>query len=132
MKDRPEGLSFSFGHGVECYNLTVTRILKIKLAVISLAFAASCLTAVLAAGPSYDLADPGIFSNRFLGPPGSELGNGVLRGHYTFDLGDLNGDGIRDIAMGAKFASTAGRIQNGAVYVVYGPLPSGPDQYHPI
>jgi hypothetical protein len=54
-----------------------------------------------------------------LGAPGSGAGSAVAR------LGDLNGDGRPDLAIGAPFASLPGRPNAGVVYVVLGSSASG-------
>jgi hypothetical protein len=45
--------------------------------------------------------------------PGDELGSSVASG-------DVNGDGIDDLILGASAADTAGRIDAGAAYVIHG------------
>ena len=40
-------------------------------------------------------------------------------------IGDVNGDGLSDVAVGAPFSSWDGRIDNGSVYVVYGRRTAG-------
>jgi hypothetical protein len=45
--------------------------------------------------------------------PGDNLG-------FTVAAGDVNGDGIDDVLVGARFASEGGRLSLGKVYVVYG------------
>ncbi len=38
--------------------------------------------------------------------------------------GDVNGDGVDDVIIGARWADSLGQTDNGEVYVVYGPLPA--------
>lgn len=43
----------------------------------------------------------------------------------TVSVGDLNGDGINDLAIGARRADPAGREDAGEGYVIFGPLAAG-------
>jgi len=49
-------------------------------------------------------------------------GNGLseLAGRSVAGIGDINGDGIDDVAIGAPWADSSQFFQNGAVYVVFG------------
>ena len=49
---------------------------------------------------------------------GPTLANGDYFGHSLASLGDLNGDGITDLAVGASKDNTGGAL-NGAVYVLF-------------
>ena len=51
---------------------------------------------------------------RIIGPSGSFAGSSIAGG------GDLNGDGVDDLLVGAPRAAVAGRGRPGAVYVVFG------------
>ncbi|MCH8134818.1 MAG: FG-GAP repeat protein [Proteobacteria bacterium] len=48
--------------------------------------------------------------------PGDRLG-------YTVEVGDVNGDGAPDLAIGAYWATPEGRFRAGEAYVIFGPLP---------
>lgn len=47
-------------------------------------------------------------------------------GHAIAALGDVNGDHVPDLAIGAPSASPLGRLRAGAVHIVYGGVASGP------
>ena len=49
---------------------------------------------------------------------------------HSFEFGDLDGDGNTDYLVGGKFASTGTNIEEGAVYVYYGPLMGSYDSAH--
>lgn len=72
-------------------------------------------------GATLDLAQPTGEGMTILGSPGTGLG-AALAG-----IGDLNGDRVPDIAVGAPSASPEGRARAGSVFVVFGrsstPLP---------
>lgn len=62
-----------------------------------------------------DLAAPGSGVVRFVGAaPGERLGDSLAA------LGDVNGDGLADFAIGAPGADPGGRADAGAVYVIFG------------
>ena len=77
--------------------------------------------AYLIYGPStsgtYDLGSPLSTDARFIGADdGDEAGSSLWGG------GDLDGDGTPDILIAARYADTATEADNGAVYVVHGPV----------
>ena len=62
-----------------------------------------------------DLAAPGAGVTRFTGAaPGERLGDSLTA------LGDVNGDGLMDFALGAPGADPGGRADAGTVYVIFG------------
>ena len=69
------------------------------------------------AQPTVDLRDQ---ANVVLGG----LHRGAAAGYAVGGLGDVNGDGHDDLAVGAPGASALGRLEAGAVYVVLGPARS--------
>jgi hypothetical protein len=100
-------------------------------------FADVLVGAPLADGPADDRTDAGeayvIFGAASL-PPMVDLAEGtadlILYGEaahdnfgFTVAAGDVNGDGIDDVLVGARFATDRGRGSVGAAYAVYG----GPD-----
>jgi len=58
-------------------------------------------------------ADPAL-GYRIIGEAGGALGSAISA------AGDINGDGIGDILVGAPVADVAGRTDSGAAYVIYG------------
>jgi hypothetical protein len=67
-----------------------------------------------------------------VGTPGDTSGLLILGAHggegagtSVAGIGDVNGDGLSDVAVGAPFSSWDGRIDNGSVYVVYGRRTAG-------
>lgn len=62
----------------------------------------------------------GSVTTRLDGSPGSRAGAGVA------SVGDVNGDGIGDVAVAAPWQSQTGRFTSGSVYVVFGPVPGTP------
>ena len=82
---------------------------------------AAIMTAVLAAGPAawagvgYDLANGTSFNAAFDGEQ--------VEGRLTpCAAGDLNGDGIPDLAMASMRADHIGRADAGSIFVAYGPV----------
>ena len=51
----------------------------------------------------------------------SDLGDAVGRGDNLGPVGDLNGDGVEDLALGNPYDETGG-VQAGACYLFYGPI----------
>ena len=41
-------------------------------------------------------------------------------GRWVSDAGDINGDGVDDLAIGARYADPGGRESAGETYVVFG------------
>jgi hypothetical protein len=52
-------------------------------------------------------------------------GGGDGAGTSVAGIGDVNGDGLADVAVGAPFSSWNGRTDNGSVYVLYGRRTAG-------
>ncbi len=87
-------------------------------------------------GGSVDLRSPvfAVSTLRLVGCPGARdkevavdtrvRADGVAANNYAgseiANVGDVNGDGRPDLAVVAPYASTNGKTQNGAVYIVYG------------
>jgi len=97
-------------------------------------FADLLIGAPLADGPADDRTDAGeayvIFGGPSL-PPVIDLADGAAdltlfgrEAHdnlgFTVASGDVNGDGIDDVLVGARFATDTGRASVGAIYAVYG------------
>jgi large repetitive protein len=85
---------------------------------------AGIAAALVATGPAAHAATPQIDAPSaarltLVGPPGSATGNAVA------GVGDLNGDGRPDIAIGAPERALPGRPHAGAVYVVFGSTATG-------
>ena len=89
------------------------RILITALAA-TLAPAGTALAALPQQSATADLAAPG--SN----PLVYGTGSGEQAGTSVAALGDVNGDGVDDMAVGAPLADANGRTDSGSVYVVYG------------
>src|SRR3954462_3954948 len=86
----------------------------------SLATAAvMAVCAVTAQGATPQIDAPSAARLTLVGPAGSATGNAVAR------LGDLNGDGRPDIAIGAPERALPGRPLAGTVYVVFGSAQTG-------
>lgn len=66
-------------------------------------------------GVSYDFDTASSFNLAWYGSNSTSL-----LGRWGIKAGDLNGDGIQDIAMAEYLADTQGRTNNGVVYVIYG------------
>ena len=49
-----------------------------------------------------------------------EPGDSDQLGHTVSNGGDINGDGMADILLGAQYATAGGRSAAGMVYVIYG------------
>jgi putative Ig domain-containing protein/FG-GAP repeat protein len=63
-----------------------------------------------------------------LGPAGYRIDGaapGDIAGKAVAGVGDVNGDGVPDVAVGAPDASAQGRAQSGAAYVVFGKASTG-------
>ncbi len=75
--------------------------------------------AYLIYGPATGEIDLSFADTRFIGVNGGENAGTSLDG-----AGDFNGDGTKDIVIGAPFARPGG-VYYGAAYVVYGPPPEG-------
>jgi hypothetical protein len=83
-----------------------------------LALTALAVTSTASAAPEgIDLARPGGKALRILGETGDNAAYTVAR------VGDVNGDGIEDIAVGAPYADYAKRKDAGAVFVIFGRRP---------
>jgi hypothetical protein len=97
-------------------------------------FADVLIGAPLADGPANDRTDAGeayvVFGGPSL-PPVIDLADGAAdltlfgqEAHdnlgFTVASGDVNGDGIDDVLVGARFAADTGRASVGAIYAVYG------------
>jgi hypothetical protein len=78
---------------------------------------AACTGSAQAATPQVDVTTAARLT--LVGPARSATGNSVAR------LGDLNGDGRPDIAIGAPERSVPGRPLAGTVYVVFGSAQTG-------
>ena len=85
---------------------------------------------LLAALPSAAAADTGVvpISNAegsFAGLRAASPGRFADSGSTVAELGDVNGDGIADVAVGAPSVDAPGRTDAGVVYVVFGGTPLG-------
>ena len=72
---------------------------------------------------SIDLANPQR-SVRIVGEPTT------LTGESVASAGDVNGDGVPDVIIGAPFADANGRTDSGSAFVVYGGQGAGPIDLH--
>ena len=72
--------------------------------------------AYLLYGPQTGEIDLGIADVKITGQANSELGIGAA------DAGDLDGDGLSDVIVGAEGYDHGGRNNSGAAYVFYGPV----------
>ena len=88
---------------------------------------AVCLVALT---PSAAAADTGVvpislaegsFAGLRASPPGRFQDSGAM----LADVGDVNGDGVSDVAVGAASVDAPGRTDAGVVYVVFGGTPLG-------
>ena len=93
--------------------LPTTR-LGAALAICLLGPAGTAAAALPQQSASADLAAPGA------NPIVYGTGSGEQAGTSVTALGDVNGDGVDDLAVGAPLADANGRTDSGSVYVVYG------------
>src|SRR5581483_462212 len=63
---------------------------------------------------------PGRHGYKIIGVPAGGSLRGVIDTVNVTDVGDVNGDGKDDIAIGVPWASFAGRANAGVTYVVFG------------
>lgn len=71
----------------------------------------------IAAPVGVDVARPDAKTQRILGDDGDNAAYTVAQ------VGDVNGDGFKDLAIGAPYADYAKRKDSGSVYIVYGRRP---------
>jgi hypothetical protein len=90
------------------------------------------LIAILLLGllPSAAAADTGVVpissaEGSFAGLRAASPGRFADSGSTVAELGDVNGDGIADVAVGAPSVDARGRTDAGVVYVVFGGTPLG-------
>jgi FG-GAP repeat len=88
-----------------------TLITALAMALLAASPARAALPQQAASG---DLASPGA------NPLVHGSGSGEQTGTSVAALGDVNGDGVDDVALGAPLADANGRVDSGSVYVVYG------------
>ncbi len=85
---------------------------------------------LLALTPSVASADTGVVpislaEGSFAGLRASSPGRFQDTGSTIADVGDVNGDGVSDVAVGAAHVDAPGRTAAGVVYVVFGGTPLG-------
>ena len=76
-------------------------------------------------GDGAETVDTGLLGSRGFRLAGPATA--AVAGRSVAGIGDVNGDGRADMAIGAQNAPRKGRRGAGAAYVVQGPAPSGPD-----